>query len=572
MLRKLRFARPNPILLKRGTKGLDILRSPMLNRGTAFTHGERDQLGLRGLLPPVVKSLEQQLSRARTMVDAVPHTVDKHAFMTDLQDRNELLFFKLLCSDIERFAPIVYTPTVGLATQNFSSIWRRPRGLFVSARDKGSILQVLHNWREADIAVIVVTDGSRVLGLGDLGINGMQISIGKLALYVAAGGIHPSHTLPIVIDVGTNNPALLEHPDYLGLRQPRITQQEFDELMDEFLWAVKTRWPNALVQFEDFSNNNAYPLLHRYRKMCRVFNDDVQGTGAVVTAGIYSSLRKMGKPLEALKEQRIVCLGGGSAGLGVCFAIFNAMVSLGLSADEAAARFWIVDRDGLITAGRSKLLHGQERFARPSHEAEGKSLLDTINAAQPTVLLGLSGVGGTFTEPMIRSMARFNASPIIFPLSNPTANAECTAEQVHSWSDGRAIVAAGSPFDPVTVGGRVCLTSQSNNMFIYPGVGMGTILCGATRVSVSMFAVAARALAENVDLTTGLVYPRVSTIRDVSARVATAVIEEASRRGLATIKRPPQFEDTLDWVRHSMWSPELSPIVSVGEDAVEQNH
>ncbi len=569
MLRKLRFARVNPILLHRGTKGLDILRSPMLNRGTAFTHNERDQLGLRGLLPPVVKTLEQQLARAVSTVDAAASAVARHAVLTDLQDRNELLFFKVLCSDIAKYAPIVYTPTVGHAAQNFSYMYRRPRGLYVSARDKGSILQVLYNWRENDISVIVVTDGSRVLGLGDLGINGMQISIGKLALYVAAGGIPPTHTLPIVIDVGTNNTNNLAHPDYVGLRQPRISQDEYDEFLDEFLWSVKTRWPKALIQFEDFSNNNAYPLLHRYRKLVRCFNDDVQGTGAVVTAGIYSSLRKMGKPFDALKDQRIVCLGGGSAGLGVCYAIFNAMVSHGLAPDEAASRFWIVDRYGLITAKRADLSLGQDRFARGSGEAEGKSLLDTIVSAKPTVLLGLSGVGGTFTEPMIRAMAQFNETPIIFPLSNPTTNAECTALQAHTWSDGRAIVASGSPFDPVDVNGRQCLTSQSNNMFIYPGVGLGVVVCGASRVSVSMFAIAARTLAETVDLSTGLVYPKVSEIRNVTAHVAAAVIEEANRRGLATIARPPQFEDTLDWVKHSMWEPQLSPIVAVDEDQFE---
>lgn len=567
MSRKLRFTRANPILLHRGMKGLDILRTPMLNRGTAFTINERDQLGLRGLLPPVVKTLEQQLSRAVGTIDAAGDSVSQHTVMSDLQDRNELLFYRVLCSNVAKYAPIVYTPTVGVASLKFSFLYRRPRGLYVSARDKGSILQILYNWREHDISVIVVTDGSRVLGLGDLGINGMQISIGKLSLYVAAGGIHPSRTLPIVIDVGTNNADLLAHPDYLGLRHKRIPPDEFDEFMDEFLWAVKTRWPNALLQFEDFSNENAYPLLHRYRKLIRCFNDDIQGTGAVVLAGIYSSLRKLGKPLSSLIDQRIVCLGGGSAGLGVCNAIFNAMVADGLSPAEAAERFWMVDKIGLLTSRRQKLALGQDRFARTNADAvEGASLLDVINQAKPTVLLGLAGVGGTFTEPMIRAMAQFNETPIIFPLSNPTANAECTAQQAFEWTDGRAIVSAGSPFDAVQFRGQLLRPSQGNNMFIYPGVGLGVVLCGATRVSVSMFAVAARTLAECVDHNTGLVYPSVSEIRQVSVRVAVSVIEEAIRRGLATRQKPPQYNDIHDWVSHNVWTPELSPIVSVGEE------
>ncbi|EDQ87574.1 uncharacterized protein MONBRDRAFT_33221 [Monosiga brevicollis MX1] len=578
---KATLRRIKPVVIPERT-GAEIQHDPFYNKGTAFSEREKDRLGLRGLVPPVINTIEQQVARIYRAFHAAGHTseedkergreedvVAKHLFLMSLQDRNETLFFKLLTSRIEEMAPIIYTPTVGYACQNASTLFRRARGMYFTAADRGDMHAIIQNWPRNDVDVVVVTDGSRILGLGDLGVQGMGIPIGKLALYVAAGGIEPSRCLPVMIDVGTNNQKLLDDPFYMGLRQRRTEGPEYFELMDEFMQAVSSRFPRALVQFEDFKTPKAEQLLNRYRNIHTCFNDDMQGTGAVALAGLLAALRRNG---EDLTRAKIVCVGAGSAGLGVCNMISDAMERQGLSRQEALNRFWLVDENGLLTARRmDKLAQGQIPFARydsPSLDLDGASLKEVVDGVQPTILLGLSGVGGLFTEEVVKSMATHVEHPVIFAMSNPTNLSECTAEQVFEWTDGRVTFASGSPFGPVTrhspsKGQEVThQLSQANNMYIFPGLGLGIVAAQATTVTDHMLYVAARRLADCVseeDLRIGKVFPRISEIREVSLRIAVAVAATAQEDGIA--RRSPQDRDWTRFIKEMMWVPEYAPII-----------
>ena len=538
-------------------RGVDILHNPRLNKGTAFTPEERDDLGLRGLLPPKYLPIEEQLDLVYENYSHKGSDLEKYIYLIGLLDRNETLFYRLLEGHLEEMMPVVYTPTVGLACQRYSRIFRRPRGLCISLRDRGRVDNLLANWPYRNIRIIVVTDGERILGLGDLGLNGMGIPVGKLNLYVAAAGIDPSKTLPICLDVGTNNEALRQDPLYLGLDRPRERGENYDELIDEFIHAVRARWPQSIIQFEDFANINAFRLLEKYRDVAPVFNDDIQGTGAVTLAGLLGALRITKQPLS---EQRIVFLGAGEAGIGIAEAIMTGMKEEGLTDEEAKQRFWHVDSQGLVTRQRpGELAPHKLLFARD--EEPVSTLGRVVERVQPTILLGVSGKPGLFNEMIVRAMARQIERPIIFALSNPTSKAECTAQQAYTWTDGQAIFASGSPFDPLTVNGRFFRPGQGNNAYIFPGVGLGAIISGAKRIVNSMFHQAAMTLAQAVSeelLEEGSVYPRQSDSQKVSLDIAAAVAREAYRLDLNSEPEPDDLESYIrDWV----WKPEYTPYV-----------
>ena len=441
--------------------GIDLLHDPLFNKGTGYGYGERGRMRLRGLVPPRVLSMDQQMAKLKGQLDAMGDDMQKALFLVDLHDRNETLYHRMLLDHIEEMAPLVYTPTVGRLCSEFGDRYRRPRGMYFTPDDDNNMDQMLHNWPQDDVRVVVVTDGSRILGLGDLGANGMGIPIGKLALYCAAGGVAPHRVLPVTLDFGTNNPALLENPYYLGVQSPRLEGDAYFELLDEFMSAIRYRFPASLVQFEDFSSDKAQFILDRYRNRHLCFNDDIQGTGATTLAGVLSALRVKGLAPEDLHSQRFVILGAGSAGTGVAEQLKQGMMAQGLSEAEARARFYLVDEHGLLSASRGDALQpAQATFARTETDLEGMGLVETIKHAKPHVLLGLSSVGGLFTEEVVREMAAINERPIVFPLSNPTANAECTASDAFAWSDGRVIFASGSPFDPVIHGGKTYEISQ----------------------------------------------------------------------------------------------------------------
>ncbi len=513
-----------------GHRGIHLLQEPALNRGTAFTDEERDAFGLRGLLPPHVFTQDEQVERIMWNYRQKTTDLERYVYLTALQDRNEKLFYRVILDHIEQMLPIIYTPTVGEAAMRFAHIYRRPRGLYVTAEDRGRVADILRNWPSADVAVIVVTDGERILGLGDLGANGMGIPIGKLTLYTACGGIHPGKGLPVTLDVGTNNEELRNDPLYLGLRQPRVGREEYDELVEEFVTAVQEVFPNALIQFEDFLTPNAYRLLNRYRDRVLAFNDDIQGTAAVALGGLYAAARLTGASLSA---QAILFLGAGSAATGIADLLVPALVAEGLTEAEARARLWFVDRAGLVVASRTNLMEHNLPYA---HDHDPMDFLSAIRALRPTALIGATGHGGAFTQEALRLMAEVNERPIIFALSNPTSKAECTAEQAYAWTDGRAVFASGSPFAPVELGGRRYAPGQGNNVYIFPGVGLGAVVSQATRVTDDMFLAAARALAESVSdasLEEGSIYPPLREIREVSVAIALAVAELAYERGLA---------------------------------------
>ncbi len=441
-----------------------------------------------------------------------------------MQDRNETLFYRVVMDNLEELMPIIYTPTVGKACQEFGHIFRRARGFYISSNDRGQMEKILHNWPTRDVKVIVVTDGERILGLGDLGASGMGIPIGKLALYTACGGIHPMQCLPVTIDVGTENETLLADPLYIGLRQKRLRGEAYDALIEEFMAAVQKLFPGVLVQFEDFGNCNAFRLLERYRDLACTFNDDIQGTGSVALAGILSALRVTGKKLS---DQRVLFLGAGEAGIGIAENIVNVLVADGLSFAEARQRCWFVDSKGLIFKGRGGLTEHKAHYA---HEhAPCADLLSAVNSIRPTMLIGVSGQTRAFTQEIVTAMAGFNERPVIFALSNPTSKAECTAEEAYRWTQGRAVFASGSPFAPVLLNGKTLVPGQGNNAYIFPGVGLGIICTGARRVTDSMFIVAARTLAGMVrddELAEGRVYPSLTRIHEVSHAIAVAVAEE----------------------------------------------
>jgi malate dehydrogenase (oxaloacetate-decarboxylating)(NADP+) len=531
--------------------GIYLLHNPLLNQGTAFTVEERERLGLRGLLPPRVISQELQAKRVLENFHKKTNDLEKYTYMIDLEDRNENLFYKVVMENIETMMPIIYTPTVGQACQEFGHIFRRPRGLYISIEDKGEIDDLLKNWPFEDVRVIVVTDGERILGLGDLGASGMGIPVGKLSLYTACAGIHPSTTLPITLDVGTNNKKLLNDPLYLGHPHPRVTGEEYDDFIDEFIVAVTNRFPRAVVQFEDFANHNAFRLLQKYRNSICTFNDDIQGTASVTVAGILASLRLTG---GKLKDHKFLFLGAGEAGIGIAELLVSEMKMEGASTRKAKESCWFWDSKGLVENSRKDLADHKLPYA---HEhAPLASFLEAVKELKPTAIIGVSGQPQTFTKEIVEEMARLNEQPLIFALSNPTSKAECTAEQAYTWTDGRAIFASGSPFDPVTMpDGRTLVPGQGNNSYIFPGVGLGVSAVGAKRVTDSMFLAAAKTLAQQVseeDLALGRIYPPLTKIRDVSAYIAAAVAKIAYDEGLASEPCPYNL---LACIKERMYQP-----------------
>jgi malate dehydrogenase (oxaloacetate-decarboxylating)(NADP+) len=531
-------------------RGAELLRDPALNKSTAFTERERDALGLRGLLPPHVSTQEEQMARVLANFHQQPDELAKYVFLAALHDRNEALFFRLLVEHPDEMTPIVYTPTVGLACQKFGNIFQRPRGLYVSAKDRGQVKHLLRNWPYPQAAMIVITDGERILGLGDLGTSGMGIPVGKLCLYTACAGVHPTQCLPVMLDVGTNNLALRDDPFYLGLKQPRITGAAYDELVDEFITAAREVFPDVVIQFEDFANHNAFRLLAKYRDRICTFNDDIQGTASVALAGLYSALRVTG---GALVEQRLLFMGAGEAATGIADLVVSAMVAQGMPAPSARRSCWLFDSKGLVVAQRSELAAHKKAYAHAG-EPVG-DFAAAIEALKPTAIIGVAAVGGTFTQAVVEAMVRHNQRPIVFALSNPTSKAECTAEQAYRWSGGQALFACGSPFDPVTLDGRVFVPRQGNNSYIFPGVGLGVIASRARRVTDEMFLAAAHALARQTtkaDLEQGSLYPALTRIRDVSARIAAAVAEVAYARRLTAQRKPA---NVLAYIRSQMYDP-----------------
>ena len=511
--------------------GIALLQDPSLNKGTAFTEAERDRLHLRGLLPPHVSTQEQQLARVLENFRRKSSDLEKYVNLRALHDRNEALFFRLLIENPDEMTPIVYTPTVGLACQRYTHIFQRPRGIFVSAADRGRVAQVLANWPRRDVAIIVVSDGERILGLGDLGANGMGIPVGKLSLYTACAGVHPSACLPVLLDAGTNNSELLDDPLYIGLHQPRVRGAAYDELVEEFVVAASELFPGVVIQFEDFASHNAFRLLSKYRDRIPTFNDDIQGTAAVTLAGILSALRITG---SALAEQTLLFQGAGEAATGIADLVVEAMVAKGLDKAQARSRCWLFDSQGLVVGSAPDLAEHKRPYAHD--RAPVGTLLDAVKALRPTAIIGVAAVGGAFTEDVVRTMASLNKRPIVFALSNPTSKSECTAKQAYRWSEGRALFACGSPFDPVTLDGRTHVPRQGNNSYIFPGVGLGVIASGASRVTDEMFMAAAYELAAQVneqDLRQGSLYPPLSSIREVSAHIAAATAAVAYQRGLA---------------------------------------
>jgi malate dehydrogenase (oxaloacetate-decarboxylating)(NADP+) len=531
-------------------RGVALLRDPALNKGTAFTGPERDALGLRGLLPPHVCTQEDQVARVLENFHRLQTPLAKYILIEALQDRNEALFYRLIMENPDEMMPIIYTPTVGLACQQFGHIYRRPRGLFVSAADRGHIAQVMRNWPHREASMIVVTDGERILGLGDLGANGMGIPIGKLALYTACAGLHPRRCLPVMLDVGTNNESLLNDPLYLGLRQKRLAGPALDEIVEEFIQASQEVFPGIVVQFEDFANHNAFRLLARYRDKVCCFNDDIQGTASVAVAGIFSALRVTRKKMT---EQTFLCLGAGEAATGISDLLVSAMADEGMAEADARRRCWMVDSKGLVVASRSGLAEHKKAYAHD--HAPLSDFLSAVKALKPTAIIGVGATPGMFTREVIEEMSRLNERPIVFALSNPTSKAECTAEQAYAWSGGKALFASGSPFDPVTYDGRRFVPRQGNNSYIFPGVGLGVVAVRSSRVTDEMFMAAARTLAASVgedDLAQGSLYPPLNRVRDVSAHIATSVAEVAFRNDFAGVERP---DDVLEYIRSQMYEP-----------------
>jgi len=542
--------------VKPESSGIDILQDPVLNKGTAFSEEEREALGLRGLLPPRVFGIPDQEKRVLENYNRKTTDIEKYIYMMSLQDRNETLFYRVVIDNIDEMMPIIYTPTVGQGCQEYGHIWRRPRGLFITANDRGQMADILRNWPQKEVGIIVVTDGERILGLGDLGAHGMGIPVGKLSLYIACAGVHPSICLPITLDVGTNNEDFLRDPLYLGLLQHRPRGEEYDEFIDEFVMAVQEVFPRTLIQFEDFSNLNAFRLLRKYRDKVCAFNDDIQGTAGVILAGLISTLRIT---RGELTDQTILFFGAGEAGIGIGDLIVSTMVEQGLSREEAMRRCWFVDSKGLVVKSRDNL---QEHKLPYAHDFEFlPDLLSALEVLQPTALIGVSGQPQTFTQSVVEAMARFNERPIVFALSNPTSKAECTAEQAYSWTEGRGIYACGSPFDPVTLKGKTYVPGQGNNSYVFPGVGLGVIACGARHVTDEMFFAAAKALANEVseeDLAKGCVYPPLPKIRHVSAVIAAAVARVAYESGLAT---KPEPEDLLAYMKSQQYEPEYKSYI-----------
>ena len=549
-------------------RGMDLLNTPLLNKGTAFTNEERSVLNLHGLLPVQVETLNHQAVRAYEAYLRKDDDLERHIYLRQLQDTNEVLFYRLLLDHIAEMTPIVYTPVVALGCQHFSHIYRRPRGLFVSYPQRDSIPQLLRNRPNHEVDVIVVTDGERILGIGDQGVGGLGIPVGKLSLYTLIGGIHPSRTLPIILDVGTNNPDRLRDPDYLGWRHERVTGQDYYDFIDQFVVAVKQEMPETCLQWEDFAAPHARPLLERYRDQLLTFNDDIQGTAAVALGVILGAIRVTGKRLT---DQHIVMLGAGSAGIGVADYLLKLMVADGLSEAEARGRFWLLNSKGLLHTGRTDLKEEQKGYAQPEERIAGwpttldgkVGLADVIGKIDATILIGLSTIAGAFTEPIVREMARKTERPIIFPLSNPTSKSEAKAEDLIRWTEGRALIATGSPFEPVNYDGRVIPIAQCNNVYIFPALGLGLVASRARRVIDEMILAAARTLGENspaLNDPTASLLPALTQIRKVAVDIAFSVGREAQKAGVA-----PATSEAELWRRvlAAQWTP-IYPAMMAG--------
>jgi malate dehydrogenase (oxaloacetate-decarboxylating) len=551
-------------------RGRALLADPRLNRGTAFTAREREDLGLVGLVPPQVLSQDQQADRAYGQYAAQPGDLAKNVYLTALHDRNEVLFYRLVGDHLPEMLPIVYTPTIGTAIEQYSNEFRRPRGIYLSVDAPQDMERALRasGLGPGDVDLIVATDGEAILGIGDWGVGGIDISVGKLAVYTAAGGIDPARTLPVVLDVGTNRKQLLDDPLYLGTRHPRVDTQTYDAFVDAFVTTVNRLFPDAMLHFEDFGPANARRVLDRYRDRHFTFNDDIQGTGAVNLAAVLSGVRASGTPL---RDHRVVVFGAGTAGIGIADQLRDAMVADGLSRGEATGRFWAVDRNGLITGGQDGLRDFQVPYARPETEVTGWqrddkvggiALEEVVRQVRPTVLIGTSGQGGAFTEPIVRAMAAHTRRPIILPMSNPTRLAEAVPAELLDWTDGRALIATGSPFEPVAREGVTYRIGQANNALIFPGLGLGAIVARATRVTDAMLSAAAHAVAAQVDPTTpgAPILPLTADLRRTSAAVAVAVARAAADDAVAR----ETVDDTIEErVRAAMWEPVYRPVAAV---------
>ncbi|MEC3429520.1 oxaloacetate-decarboxylating malate dehydrogenase [Bacillus cereus] len=549
-------------------RGAEVLSTPLLNKGVAFTQNEREELGLKGLLPPAVLTLEEQARRAYEQFSSQPDDLLKNVYLTALHDRNEVLFYRILTDHLREMLPIVYTPTVGVAIQRYSHEYRKPRGVYLSINDPSGIEEAFTNIGATaeNIDLVVVTDGEGILGIGDWGVGGINIAIGKLAVYTAAVGIDPSRVLPVILDVGTNREELLNNPFYIGNRHPRITGEAYDEFIDTFVQAVNKQFPKALLHWEDFSSRNARKILDKYRHDVCTFNDDIQGTGAVSLAAVLSAVKASGVPLS---EHRVVVFGAGTAGIGIADQVRDAMVRVGVSEEESYKRFWCIDRNGLVTDNMEDLLDFQIPYARKEAEVSGWKENDVIGLAEvvkhvkPTILIGTSTVAGAFKEAIIKEMASHVERPIILPMSNPTPLAEAKPADLIEWTEGRALVATGSPFEPVTYNGVTYVIGQSNNALIFPGLGLGTIVVRASVMTDGMFAAAAEAVASMVDTSQpgAPILPEVEELRNISEMVAIEVAKVAVAEGVARVNLSDN--DIKMAVKEAMWKPEYRQIKAV---------
>ena len=525
-------------------KGSQILHEPLLNKGSAFSLKEREALHLNGLLPPRVLTIEQQKNRILENFNNKHNDLEKYIFLIALQDRNETLFYRTITDEIEEMMPIIYTPIVGEACQKYGHIFRRPRGLYISKNDKGNIRNILKNWSNDNVDVIVVTDGERILGLGDLGANGMGIPVGKLSLYTACAGVDPARCLPIMLDVGTNNENLKNDPLYIGLTEDRIRSEEYDSFIDEFMKETNEKFPDAIIQFEDFGNHNAARLLDKYRNRYRMFNDDIQGTAAVTLAGLLSSQRITKRDLE---DEKILFYGAGTAGIGIANLYVTALTKKGYSKEEARSRCWFVDSKGLVVSSRKNLSRDKLPFAHEYYEK--KDLSDIIQAIRPTALIGISGQANAFSKNVLELMKDINDYPLVFALSNPTSSSECTAENAYKWTRGKCLFASGSPFDSVEIEGKTFIPGQGNNAYIFPGVGLGIILSQAEVISDDLFLAAAETLSilvSDEELSSGQLYPSIKDIKKVSKEIAITVAKKAFSEGLTNMAIPQNIESSLD--------------------------
>jgi malate dehydrogenase (oxaloacetate-decarboxylating) len=548
-------------------RGLAVLNSPLLNKGTAFTAIERKALGLTGLLPPDISTLDAQVKRAYLRYERLPDALSRNIYLTSLHDRNEVLFYRLFSEHLREMIPIVNDLTVGMAMEQYHHECRRPRGVYLSIDHLEGVEEAFANLGVGpnDIDLILATDAEKILGIGDWGVGGIEVSVGKLAIYTAAGGIDPTRTIPVMLDVGTNRESLLEDPTYIGNRHARVRGQRYDAFIDAYVNAVTKLFPNALLQWEDFAPGNGRRILDRYRNRICTFNDDIQGTGAITLAAAISAVRVCGTPL---RSQRVVVLGAGTAGVGIADQIRDAMVREGLSKEDAAQRFWCVDRHGLLTTDMADQLHDyQVAYARPSAETKGWTrdahdggfnLAEVVRRVRPTMLIGTSTAAGSFTEEIVKEMSAHTERPIIFVLSNPPVRAEAKPADLIAWTDGRALIAAGSPFSPVTYKGVTYVIAQVNNAMLYPGLGLGAIVARASRISDGMFAAAANAVSSMVTVRQpgASLLPHIDDLRSVSATVAAAVAEAADAEGLASVR----FDDIVQQVRDAMWQPEYRHI------------